>query len=128
MKKCKTICRISVKTGTADGDLFKILLSEGFKGKVMRVDPGLTVYSLNDGTILELYGPGACYPEHLFKSTSVVIGFKVEDIKKMILKMQNSGAILLGNVEMVCNTLIYCHLKLKNETVIGLYQDLLPGY
>lgn len=127
MKKCKTICRISVKMGTADGDLFKILLSEGRKVKVMRVDPGLTVYCLNGGTILELYGPGACYPEYLFKSTSVVLGFKVEDIEKMILKMQTSGAKLLGNIEMICNALIYCHLKLKNETVIGLYQDLLPG-
>ena len=127
MKKTKTINRIAVKTGTADGDLFKTLLSEGVKLKRIPVEPGLAVYSMEDGTIIEFYGPGSCYPEYLFKYTNVVIGFKVEDLREMIFMMQNQGATLLGNIETVCNAFIYCHLLLSNETVIGLYQDLIPS-
>ena len=127
MKKTKTITRISVKTGTADGNLFKILLSEGLKLKKIPVQPGLTVYSMDDGTIMEFYGPGACYPEYLFKNTNVVVGFKVDNLDEMVSLMQNAGAELLGNIETVCNAFIYCHLLLSNETVIGLYQDLTPA-
>jgi hypothetical protein len=127
MKKFKAISRISIKTGTADGDLFKILMSDGFKLKRITVDPGLSVYSMSDGTIMELYSPGACYPEYLFKNTNVVIGFKVEDLGDMVSLMQSSGAKLLGDIETVCNALIYCHLLLSDETVIGLYQNLDQG-
>lgn len=126
MKETKTINRITVKTGTADGDMFKVLLSNGLKLKRIPIEPGLAVYRMKDGTIMEFYGPGACYPEYLFKSTNVVIGYNVENLGEMILLMQNSGAKLLGNIEMVCNAFIYCHLLLSNETVIGLYQDLIP--
>ena len=125
MKKSKTLSRISIKTATADGDLFKILLTTGLKLKKILVEPGLTAYSTDDGTIIELYGPGSCYPEYLFENSNVVIGFKVEGLTAMILTMQNSGAKLLGNTEMVCNSLIYCHMQLSNQTVIGLYQDLI---
>jgi hypothetical protein len=123
MKKSKAISRISIKTGTTDGDLFKVLMSDGFKLKRITVEPGLAVYSMSDGTIMELYSPGACYPEYLFKNTNVVIGFKVEDLNEMVSLMLSAGAKLLGNVETVCNALIYCHLLLSDETVIGLYQD-----
>jgi hypothetical protein len=127
MKKGRTINRISVKTGTADGNLLKLLLSEGLKEKKIPVEPGLTVYSLADGTILELYGPGSCYPEYLFKNTNVVIGFTVDNLEEMIVLMQQAGAKVLGNIEMVCNAFIYCHLLVSTETVIGLYQDLIPS-
>jgi hypothetical protein len=127
MKKSKTLSRISVKTGTAEGDIFKILLTQGLKLKRILIEPGLAVYSMDDGTILELYGPGSYYPEYLFKNSNVVLGFKVENLDQMILLMQNSGAQLLGNTEMVCNALNYCHMLLSNETVIGLYQYLIPG-
>jgi hypothetical protein len=126
MKKSKTLSRISVKTCTAEGDVFKILLTEGLKLKRILVEPGLTVYSLGDGTIIELYGPGSCYPDYLFKNSNVVIGFKVDNLDEVLVLMQNSGAILLGKTEMICNALIYCHMLLSNETVIGLYQDLIP--
>ncbi|WP_342083582.1 hypothetical protein [Dyadobacter sp. OTU695] len=127
MKKTRKISRISVKTDTADGELFKTLLSDGLKLKRIPIEAGLAVYRMEDGTIMEFYGPGSWYPEYLFKNTNVVIGYKVENLDEMILLMQNSGAKLLGNIEMVCNAFIYCHLLLGNETVIGLYQDLAAG-
>jgi hypothetical protein len=127
MKKTKKVTRIAVKTGTVDGDLFKILLSDGLKLKRIPVEPGLSVYRMEDGPILEFYGPGSCYPEYLFKYTNVILGFKVDNLAEMTLLMQNQGAKLLGSVETVCNAFIYCHLLLSNETVIGLYQDLNSG-
>ena len=126
MKETKIINRITVKTDTADGDMFKVLLSNWMKLKRIPIEPGLAVYRMKDGTIMEFYGPGSCYPEYLFKNKNVVIGYNVESLGEMILLMQNSGAKLLGNIEMICKAFIYCHLLLSNETVIGLYQDLIP--
>ncbi|KQS41779.1 hypothetical protein [Pedobacter sp. Leaf194] len=127
MKKNKTINRIAVKTGTPDGELFKTLLSEGLKLRRIPVEPGLNVYSMEDGTIMEFYGPGSNYPDYLFKYTNVVVGFNVENLTEMISIVQNEGAQLLGSIETVCNAFIYCHVLLSNKTVIGLYQNLALG-
>ncbi|RZJ74213.1 MAG: hypothetical protein EOO45_09195, partial [Flavobacterium sp.] len=64
MKNNKRLTRIAVKTGTPDGDLFKTLFAEGLKGEKIPIEPGLTVYRIEDGTLMECYGPGSSYPEY----------------------------------------------------------------
>lgn len=127
MKNNKTINRIAIKTGTADGDLLKTLLLEETKLKQIPVEPGMAVYRKDDGTIIEFYGAGAFHPDYLFKYTNVVFGFRVRDLKKTSVMMQKHGAKLLGSIETVCNAFIYCHLLLNNTTVVGLYEYIMPA-
>lgn len=127
MKNNKRLTRIAVKTGTPDGDLFKTLFAEVFKGEKIPIEPGLTVYRMEDGTLMECYGPGSSYPDYFFKQANIILGFKVGNLDETILLLQNGGARLMGKIETVCNDFIYCHLLLSNKTVIALYQDVDSG-
>ena len=42
------------------------IIEQRIKLKKLLVKPGLTVYSVDDGTIMDLNGPGSCYPKYLF--------------------------------------------------------------
>ena len=127
MKQVKTINKISVKAGSAEAGLFKALASVGLKGKKLMVEPGLAVFHLPDGTVLEIYGPGSCYPDYLFAYGNIVISFKVDSLKDILTLLTTEGAHLLSSIEKVCDQFLYCHVLLKKDTVIGLYQDLGPG-
>ena len=126
MKRINKVCRISIKTDITDGSMLKLLASKEFEETKILVEPGLTAYVLPEEVVLELYGPGSCYPDYLFKTSNTVIGFKVQNLEETVRVLENEGASLLGRIERVCDNLLYCHMQLSSEIVIGLFQYLPP--
>jgi hypothetical protein len=86
-------------------------------------EPGLAACQLPDGSLLELYGPGACYPTYLFQHGAVVASFPVADLALAVEQAQAAGLQVVGGPEEVCSGLVYCHLQLPSGLVVGLYQE-----
>ncbi|MDF7813818.1 VOC family protein [Hymenobacter sp. YC55] len=86
-------------------------------------EPGLAACQLPSGSLLELYGPGACYPPHLFEHSPLVASFPVANLKLAVEQAQVAGLHVVAGPEEVCSGLRYCHLQLPGGWVIGLYQE-----
>jgi catechol 2,3-dioxygenase-like lactoylglutathione lyase family enzyme len=86
-------------------------------------EPGLAACQLPNGSVLELYGPGACYPPHLFEHSPLVASFPVADLQLAVAQAQAAGLHIVAVPEEVCSGLRYCHLQLPGGLVIGLYQE-----
>jgi hypothetical protein len=86
-------------------------------------EPGLAACQLPNGSLLELYGPGACYPSHLFEHSPVVASFPVADLTLAVAQARAAGLHVAAVPEEVCSGLRYCHLQLPGGLVIGLYQE-----
>ena len=86
-------------------------------------EPGLAACQLPNGSLLELYGPGACHPPHLFEHSPLVASFPVADLKLAVAQAQAAGLHVVAAPEEVCAGLRYSHLQLPGGLVIGLYQE-----
>lgn len=122
MRTINGIKKISVKAGTADSEIIKELIAQDQGAKKILLEPGLAAYLMSDGSIVEIYGCGLCYPEYLFAYGNMVTSFKVEKLDRMLLLLLQKGGQLLGNVESVCSSYRYCHILTPEKTVIGIYE------
>ena len=122
MKNISGNKKISVKAGTADGELFKDLIEQDGGVKKLLVAPGITAYLMGDGSIIEIYGAGFCYPAYLFSHGNIVVSFKVKNVESTAATLMEKGASLLGEIESVSTSYRYCHLLTQENTVIGIYE------
>lgn len=122
MKRHLGIKTILLKVTPATLPGLRSLAEQFLRGKQILADPGLTVYQLPDGTVIELYGPGASYPPYLFSHGDVVIGYRVHDLEQAVAALLQRGATLLSDVVHICAQNCYCFVLLDDAQVIGLYQ------
>lgn len=115
----KTIL-IKVNGNTLTG--LPVLFENLLKAKKLLVDTGLIAYQLPDGTVIELYGPGASYPPYLFLHGDVVIGYRVSNLKAAMSQLLKEGASVLGNIVSISPDHHFCFLLLNGVQVIGLFE------
>jgi hypothetical protein len=123
MKNLNGTKKIAIKVSNKDNGILNILVSNISGTKKMLIAPGLTAYLLPDGTSMEFYGTGAVYPDYLFAASDVVMSFKVEKLDETLAELTKAGALVLGDVQRVCSSYRYCHLRLNEQSVFGIYEE-----
>lgn len=123
MKKNIIHERISIKSDEVSGPLLNTLAIEVLRAKNVISAPGLKIHQLENGTVIELYGTGAVYPEHIFDRNEVVLRFRVADLETAVHRLVELGAQLLDDIMRPCSTYAYCHLQVGSDITIGLYQE-----
>jgi catechol 2,3-dioxygenase-like lactoylglutathione lyase family enzyme len=106
-----------------DLDSLQAFVTRALGAQRVHEEPGLAACQLPNGSLLELYGPGACYPPHLFEHSAIVASFPVADLQRALVQAQAAGLHVVAVPEEVCSGLRYCHLQLPGGLVIGLYQE-----
>ena len=114
--------KISVNATKDNADCFKILVKDILHGQEMLMEPGLSVFTLPDGTIFEFYGLGSPIPDYLFSYSEVVNSYNVPDLYLALEQLEKQGAKLLGQVVHMSESYGYCHVSLEGGSVIGLFQ------
>jgi hypothetical protein len=114
--------KISINATNAGTNCFRTLVKDILQGREMLVEPGLSIFTLPDGTIFEFYGVGSYFPDYLFSHSEVVNSFKVPDLLSALTQLENKGATLLSQVVHLSPAVCYCHIRLGDGSVIGLFQ------
>ena len=86
-------------------------------------EPGLAACQLPDGSLLEVYSPGANHPSYLFAKGPVVASFRVPDLSLALARAHAAGLQTVGRVEQVCASLLHCYLAVADGVLVGLYQE-----
>src|SRR5258705_6994563 len=121
-KSSEGIKKVSINATNSGISSFKTLVKDILHGREMLVEPGLSVFTLPDGTIFEFYGVGSHFPDYLFSHSGVVNSYKVPDLHSALNQLENKGAVLLGQVVHFSPAVCYCHIRLEDGSVIGLFQ------
>lgn len=110
---------------TLKGDAFeetKTLVSEVLGLSPMFEQPGVSVFSTQNGTLLELYTLEGVPPYGY--NDSVAFGFRVDDIEAASQELADAGYELLGEITRVEEmNYAYRHFKGPDGTVYGLNQQ-----
>ena len=108
--------------GAADA-LLQSLMTDVLQAKKILKEPGLELFQMQDGTVVEVYGMGSFPPQKMFDKGNVVLSFRVNDLSESVKCLVEKGAELLDEINNPCATYAYCHVKLKEDLIIGLYQE-----
>ena len=84
--------------------------------------PGVAIFSLPDGTLLELYIKGT-EPAYGYNDDGVAFGFRVDDLESASTQLEAAGSELLGEInraEMDGKPYAYRHFRAPNGRVYGL--------
>jgi hypothetical protein len=122
MKNSEGLKKISIHTSSTQAGSFKALVKDILHGQEMLIAPGLSIFISPDGIIFEFYGIGSHYPDYLFSNGNIVNSYQVPDIHLALEKMEKHGATLLGEVVDMSASCYYCHVRLEDGNVIGLFQ------
>jgi predicted enzyme related to lactoylglutathione lyase len=115
--------KLAFHVSRPDLDCLQAFVTTALGAQGVHEEPGLAACQLPNGSVLELYGPGACYPPHLFEQSPLVASFPVADLQLAVAQAQAAGLHIVAAPEEVCSGLRYCHLQLPGGLVIGLYQE-----
>jgi predicted enzyme related to lactoylglutathione lyase len=115
--------KLAFHVSRPDLDCLQAFATTALGAQGVHKEPDLAACQLPNGSLLELYGPGACYPPHLFEHSPLVASFPVADLKLAVEQAQAAGLHVVVGPEEVCSGLRYCHLQLPGGLVIGLYQE-----
>jgi len=100
----------------------KKLVSETFKLTPMMEMEGVSVFSMPNGTILELYLPQAVPP--FGYNNAVAFGFRVDDIEAASREVAQAGCELLGQITRVEELgYAYRHFRGPDGRVYGLNEQ-----
>ena len=100
----------------------KKLVSETFKLTPMMEMEGVSVFSMPNGTILELYLPQAVPP--FGYNNAVAFGFRVDDIEAASREVAQAGCELLGQINRVEELgYAYRHFRGPDGRVYGLNEQ-----
>jgi len=122
MKNSEGLRKVSINTASSGVSSFKTLVKDILHGQEMIIEPGLSIFISPDGTIFEFYGIGSHYPDYLFSHSKIVNSFQVPDLHSALKKLEKQGATLLGEVVHMSASCYYCHIRLEDGSVIGLFQ------
>ena len=100
----------------------KKLVSETFKLTPMMEMEGVSVFSMPNGTILELYLPQAVPP--FGYNNAVAFGFRVDDIEAASREVAQAGCELLGQITRIEELgYAYRHFRGPDGRVYGLNEQ-----
>jgi hypothetical protein len=102
---------------------FQVFAATALAARPVYQEPGLAACQLPDGSLLELYGPGASHPAYLFAHGAAVASFQVPDLAQALAQAQAAGLHLAGGPEQVCPGLAYAYVQVAEGILIGLYQQ-----
>jgi hypothetical protein len=114
--------KVSFNAANRSVSCYRALVKDVLQGREMLVEPGLSVFTLPDGTIFEFYGLGSHFPDYLFSHSEVVNSYGVPDLESALEQLEKQGAKLLGRVVHLSESCVYCHISLEGGSVIGLFQ------
>ncbi len=84
--------------------------------------PGVAVFGMSNGTMLELYEEGAT-PPYGYNDGGIAFGFRVDDIESASAELEAAGAELLGEItraEMNGRPYAFRHFRAPDGRVYGL--------
>jgi hypothetical protein len=122
MKHVEGLRKVSINATGPEVGSFKTLVKDILHGEELLIAPGLSIFTSPGGTIFEFYGVGSHYPDYLFSHSEIVNSFQVPDIHSALNKLEKQGATLLGEVVHMSESCYYCHIRLEDGCVIGLFQ------
>ena len=100
----------------------KKLMTEQFGVKPMMEMPGVSVFAMENGALLELYDPKAV-PSYGYND-SVAFGFRVSDIEAASKALEKAGFELLGDITRAEEyKYAYRHFRGMDGKVYGLNQQ-----
>jgi hypothetical protein len=115
--------KLAVQISSHDLVCFQLFATTALGARGVYEEPGLSACQLPDGSLLELYGPGACYPPHFFQHSAVVASFPVANLAQAVGQARAAGLHVVNEPVEVCSGLLYCHVQLPGGLVVGLYQE-----
>jgi len=118
-----TTCKLALHVSRADLECLHTFAATALGAQPIYQEPGLVASRLPNGNLLELYGPGSCYPAYLFAHSPVVVSFQVADLGQALEQAQAAGLQVVIGPELVCSGLSYGHVQLASGVIIGLYQE-----
>ncbi|SRR5258708_1926738 len=122
MKQSEGLRKVLINATSSGVSSFKTLVKDILHGQEMQIEPGLSIFTSPGGTIFEFYGIGSHYPDYLFSHSKIVNSYQVPDLHSALEKLEKHGATLLGEVVGMSATCYFCHIRLEDGTVIGLFQ------
>ena len=122
MKNSEGLRKVSINATSSGVSSFTTLVKDILHGQEMLIAPGLSIFTSPDGTIFEFYGIGSYYPDYLFSHSKIVNSYQVPDLHSALEKLEKDGATLLGEVVHMTASCCYCHIRLEDGSVIGLFQ------
>ena len=122
MKNSEGLRKVSINATSSGVSSYKTLVKDILHGQEMVIEPGLSIFTSPDGTIFEFYGIGAHYPDYLFAHSAIVNSYRVTDLQSALKQLEKQGATLLGEVVDMSASCYYCHMRLEDGSVIGLFQ------
>ncbi|OOQ57814.1 VOC family protein [Mucilaginibacter pedocola] len=123
MKKTNSLYRVSFRSETAKCSPMERFATNILNAKNIMEEPGLKLCQLEDGTLLEFYGTGSFPPENMFKNGDTVISFRVQDLQQSVTRLLEEGARLVADIKFPCSGLAFCHVQLKDDHVIGIFEE-----
>ena len=85
--------------------------------------PGVAVFAMPDGTLLELYEKGT-EPPYGYNEGGIAFGFRVDDIEAASAELEAAGAELLGEITRVEEqNYAYRHFRAPDGRVYGLNEQ-----
>jgi hypothetical protein len=120
MKPGKGIKTIAMKVNAAEVEKKKALARDLLGGMEIYTEPGLHVFQLPDGCIMELYGPGSNYPDYLFEKSDMVLSFRVPDVKQAIHHALQAGMEVISGIQQLGTCFSYCYLRDKKGMIFGI--------
>jgi predicted enzyme related to lactoylglutathione lyase len=104
----------------------KELATEAFGLSPMMEMPGISVFAMPNGTLLELYTPEAV-PAYGYNG-SIAFGFRVDDVEEASRAVTAAGGELLGEITRVEEMgYAYRHLRGLDGRVYGLNEQRAPA-
>lgn len=120
-KHSEGLRKVSINATHSGVGSFKTLVKDILHGQEMLIEPGLSIFTSPDGTIFEFYGIGSHYPDYLFSHGEIVNSYQVPDLHSALEKLEKHGATLLGEVVSMSESCYFCHIRLEDGSVIGLF-------
>lgn len=104
----------------------KRLATEAFGFSPMMEMPGISVFAMPNGTLLELYTPETV-PAYGYNG-SIAFGFRVDDIEEASRAVSDAGGDLLGEITRVKEMgYAYRHFRGPDGRVYGLNEQRAPA-
>ncbi|SDI82419.1 hypothetical protein ACRQ5D_22150 [Mucilaginibacter sp. P25] len=123
MKKIEGLRKIAIRLNGTTSKAYEMLAENVIGSKKILAAPGLTVYVLVDGTIMELYGPGADFPAYLFADSDVVVSYRVSNLDEALVELTRSGAEVVAVMDCDQGSFRFCHIRITGQSLFGIYEE-----
>lgn len=111
---------VSVKFHTDNLPGIRQMALNSLGGTEVYAEPGLSIVKLNNGGVIEIYGPGANVPGYLFKKNNIVLSYTVSDLEQAKREAEYSGMKTVASGRRNGNCYEYFHLSDSEGNIIEL--------